>query len=201
MLLDTVYNGAMPRIPLLQAIALAEVILCWIAWSLAFIKPQKLAAGKEKVVRAPASRWGIFLVTLAFACVWTYIRPVGFHKTTAALALSMVLAPLSTGLVWGATRHLGKQWRYEAALSDDHELIQTGAYSRVRHPIYASMFGMLTATGAAYTWWPMWIAGTVFFLIGTEIRIAAEDRLLAERFGDVFLAYRSRVRAYFPPFR
>jgi len=180
---------------------MAEVILCWIAWSLAFVKPQKLAAGKEKVVRAPASRWGIFLVMLAFACVWTYIRPAEFHKSTVALVLSMVLAPLSTLLVWGAASHLGKQWRYEAALSDDHELIQTGAYRWVRHPIYASMFGMLTATAAAYTWWPMWIAGTVFFLIGTEIRIAAEDRLLAERFGDVFVAYRSRVKAYFPPFR
>jgi protein-S-isoprenylcysteine O-methyltransferase Ste14 len=191
----------MTRIPLLQAIAFAEVLVCWIAWSLAFVKPQKLAAGKEKVVRAPASRWGIFLVMLAFACVWIYLRPVGFHKSTFTLILSMVLAPLSTALVWGAAHHLGKQWRYEAALSEDHELIQTGPYRWVRHPIYASMFGMLMATAAAYTWWPMWIAGAVFFLIGTEIRIAAEERLLAQRFGDVFLSYRSRVRAYFPPFR
>lgn len=165
------------------------------------MKPQKLAAGKEKVVRAPASRWGIFLVFLAFACVWAYVRPVGFHKSTAALVVSMVLAPLSTWLVWGAASHLGKQWRYEAALSEDHELIQTGPYRWMRHPIYASMFGMLTATAAAYTWWPLWIAGTIFFLAGTEIRIAAEDRLLAGRFGDVFLSYRSRVRAYLPPFR
>jgi len=168
---------------------------------MAFSKPQKLAAGKQKVVRAPASRWGIFLVMLAFACVWAYVRPVGFQKSTFALVLSMVLAPLSTWLVWGATRHLGKQWRYEAALSEDHELIQTGPYRWVRHPIYASMFGMLTASAAAYTWWPLWIAGTVFFLMGTEIRIAAEDRLLAERFGDVFRLYRSRVKAYIPPFR
>ncbi len=189
------------QVSLLQAIALAEVLVCWIVWALAFVKPQKLAAGKQKVVRAPASRWGIFLVMLAFACVWFYIRPEGFHKSTFALILAMVLAPLSTALVWGAARHLGKQWRYEAALSQDHELIQTGPYRWVRHPIYASMFGMLTATAAAYTWWPMWIAGTVFFVSGTEIRIAAEDRLLAERFQQTFQDYRSRVRAYIPLIR
>jgi protein-S-isoprenylcysteine O-methyltransferase Ste14 len=191
----------MSQIPLLQAVALAELLLCWVVWSLAFIKPQKLAAGKQKVVRAPASRWGIFLVMLAFACVWAYVRPVGFHKSPFALIVSMVLAPLSTALVWGAASHLGRQWRYEAALSEDHELIQTGPYRWIRHPIYASMFGMLVATAAAYTWWPMGIAGAVFFLAGTEIRIAAEDRLLAERFHETFYAYRSRVRAYIPYIR
>jgi hypothetical protein len=55
----------------------------------------------------------------------------------------MVLGPPSVALAWAATRHLGKQWRYEAALSEDHELIQTGPYRWVRHPIYASMLGML----------------------------------------------------------
>jgi protein-S-isoprenylcysteine O-methyltransferase Ste14 len=60
------------------------------------------------------------------------------------------------------------------------------------------MFGMLTATAAAYTWWPMWVAGTVAFVVGTEIRVRAEDRLLEQRFQDRFREYRSRVRAYIP---
>jgi protein-S-isoprenylcysteine O-methyltransferase Ste14 len=60
------------------------------------------------------------------------------------------------------------------------------------------MFGMLMATGAAYTWWPMWIAGTMFFMIGTEIRVRAEDRLLADRFQRKFESYREHVHAYIP---
>jgi len=44
----------------------------------------------------------------------------------------------------------------------------------------------------------MWVAAVIFLLAGTEIRIRAEDRLLAERFQDAFAAYRSRVRAYIP---
>ncbi len=60
------------------------------------------------------------------------------------------------------------------------------------------MLGMLLATGAGYTWWPMFIAALIFFLVGTEIRIHSEERLLAERFQDSFIAYRSRVRAYIP---
>ena len=101
-------------------------------------------------------------------------------------------------LAWVATHHLGKHWRYEAALSEDHELIQTGPYGWVRHPIYASMLGMLLATGAALTWWPIFAAALVLFLAGTEIRVRAEERLLAERFQDSFFSYRSRVHAYVP---
>jgi protein-S-isoprenylcysteine O-methyltransferase Ste14 len=110
----------------------------------------------------------------------------------------MILAPLSVALGWAAARHLGKQWRLEAALSEDHELVQTGPYRWVRHPIYASMFGLLLATGFAWTWWPMFVAAVIAFVVGTEIRVRAEDRLLAERFQESFPAYRSRVRAYIP---
>ena len=110
----------------------------------------------------------------------------------------MVLGPLSVALAWAATRHLGKQWRYEAALSEDHTLIQTGPYRWVRHPIYASMFGMLLSTGFCWTWWPMFLTAILVFLAGTEIRIRAEERLLAERFKDSFYDYRSRVPAYIP---
>jgi protein-S-isoprenylcysteine O-methyltransferase Ste14 len=183
---------------MLQIIALLELILCWITWALAFVKPRKLAAGHKKVVRAPSSRWGIGLEVLGFAFIWTYIRPVGFEKSPLSLIASMILGPPSVALVWAATRRLGKQWRYEAALSEDHELIQTGPYRWVRHPIYTSMLGMLLATGFALTWWPKFVAGLIFFLIGNEIRVRAEDRLLAERFGSAFAAYRSHVPAYIP---
>ena len=60
------------------------------------------------------------------------------------------------------------------------------------------MLGMVLATGFAWTWWPLQIAGIAFFLVGTEIRIRAEDRLLGERFQESFAAYRARVPAYIP---
>ena len=183
---------------MLKIVALVEVILCWVAWSLAFVKPRKQAAKQKKVAIARGSRGGILLVMVSFALLWSYVRPVGFEKSVLSLITSMILGPPSVGLAWAATRHLGKQWRYEAALSEDHELIQTGPYRWIRHPIYASMLGMTLATLAAWTWWPMGIASLVFFLAGTEVRVRAEERLLAERFGAEFADYRKNTRAFIP---
>ena len=177
---------------------MAAVLVCWVVWLLAFLKPRKQASQQKEVAKAPQSRWGLLLVMLAFACLWAYVRPVGFHKSTFALVSSMILGPLSVVLAWWATRHLGKQWRFQAAVSEGHQLIQTGPYRWVRHPIYTSMLGMLLATGAAWTWLPMLLAALSFFIVGTGIRVRAEDRLLASHFGEEFTAYRSRVRAYIP---
>jgi len=182
----------------LQIAAYVVLLICWVAWSLAFIKPRKSAAGKTKAVRAPASRVGILLVMLGFAFEGAFVRPVGFEKSAASLIASMIIGPPSVVLVWMATRHLGKQWRFEAALSEDHELVTTGPYRWLRHPIYASMLGMLLQTGLVHAWWPMLIAGLAFYVIGTEIRVRAEDRLLAGRFGEEFNRFQASTRAYIP---
>jgi protein-S-isoprenylcysteine O-methyltransferase Ste14 len=182
----------------LQIIAVTELVLCWIVWSLAFVKPKKRAERQKEVARAPSSKWGIFLVMVGFLLIWGYVRPAGFQKSALSLLSSMVLAPLSVALVWASTRHLGKQWRYQAAISEGHQLIQTGPYRLIRHPIYASMLGMLLATGTCWTWWPMFLAAVVFFIAGTETRIQAEERLLDEHFPGGFAAYRARTWAYIP---
>ena len=186
---------------MLQLIAVIELIVCWAAWVIAFVGARKAATGQQKVVRAPASWWGIVLVAIGFFCVWVQVRPAGFHKSPLSLILSMLIAPPTAALAWAATRHLGKQWRYEAALSADHDLIPTGPYAVIRHPIYTSMLGMLLAAGFCLTWWPMFLLGLAFFLTGTEIRIHAEERLLATRFGETYAAYRARVPAYIPYLR
>jgi protein-S-isoprenylcysteine O-methyltransferase Ste14 len=109
----------------------------------------------------------------------------------------MVLGPLAVLLAWAAAHRLGKQWRYEAALSEDHELIQTGVYGWLRHPIYASMLAMFLTTGLAWSWWPKTVVGLIFFVAGTEIRIRAEERLLMGRF-PAYAEYRKRTYAYVP---
>lgn len=186
------------KLTALELAAWVELGVCWMLWSLAFVKPRRRAAGQKKAVRATSSRVGIVFVGLGFACVWAFIFPSGFHKSAASLVVSMIIGPPSVLLAWIATRHLDKQWRFEAALSEDHELITTGPYRWLRHPIYASIFGMLLEVGLAKTWWPLLVAGVALYIIGTEIRIRAEERLLAARFGETYAGYKAGTKAYLP---
>lgn len=186
---------------MLTYIAIGELVACWVLWLAVFVIRHRQGGVGKAVVTAPAARPGIVLQAVSYVVVWSFSPislgwrawwPIGFTIA------SMVFGPVSVAMAWSAVRHLGKQWRIQAALSEDHELVRTGPYRLVRHPVYASMLGMLLATGFAWSWWPQLLAALAIFLVGTEIRVRAEDGLLASRFGESFAAYRSRVRAYIP---
>lgn len=180
----------------MHIVALAELVVGWIAYFAAFANRAKQRGGREPVVRATRSKWGIALHAVAIVVAlndWS-----AWPAPVARVIASMALVPIAVWCVWRSVIHLGKQWRLEAGLNEDHELVVGGPYSMVRHPIYASLFAMLLATTLLNARWTVVILSAVIFIIGTEIRISAEEELLEKRFGDSFRQYRSRVRAYIP---
>jgi protein-S-isoprenylcysteine O-methyltransferase Ste14 len=112
-------------------------------------------------------------------------------------AVAIFSAP-SIASSWSAVKHLGRQFRVNAGLYEDHKLVRTGAYAVVRHPIYAGLFGMMLATIAVATPWQWALVSVALFIAGTEIRVRTEDALLRGRFGAAFEEYRRSVKAYIP---
>ena len=146
------------------------------------------------------TRIGLLLECAAFLVAFCFRVPAG--PGSVRLICAMLPGPAAVALAWSAVTHLGRQFRITAGVWEDHELVRTGAYGVVRHPIYASLLVMLAATLLRFTRWPWVLFSVALFITGTEIRIHAEERLLAARFGDAFAAYRARVPAYIPiPFR
>jgi len=76
-----------------------------------------------------------------------------------------------------------------------------GPYQIVRHPIYVSMFAMSIMGAILLGRLPWWPIGVALCLAGIEIRIHVEDRLLRDRFGPRFEAWKMKVPAYLPLIR
>jgi protein-S-isoprenylcysteine O-methyltransferase Ste14 len=109
-----------------------------------------------------------------------------------ALIVSSVLFEIS------AFRELGKQWSLQARVLEGHQLVKTGAYSIVRHPIYTALLARLLATGLTFSHWITITIAVVVYIIGTRIRTVSEERLLEEAFGDEFTQWKKRVPAIVP---
>jgi protein-S-isoprenylcysteine O-methyltransferase Ste14 len=126
--------------------AYAFVVLAtgWFLWVLPFFLVNKEKQPAKQVDKR--ARWGIILVAVAYAILWqghfweTQLRPW-------RLALSVVFFALAALLSWSGTRALGRQWRVDAGLTADHQLVTAGPYRVVRHPIYKSMLCTLCGTG------------------------------------------------------
>jgi len=170
----------------------------WLIWMVPFIRALRTRRKTIKIDRR--ARWGLVFYAIAFSLLWQgrfWERSLPVWRT----AVSVLLFTLGIVLSWTGGRALGRQWTVEAGLNADHELVTWGPYRLVRHPIYTSMLLLLLATGSLVTPWPLLLASLVSFLIGTEIRVRVEDRLLAERFGEQFQQYQRRVAAYIPLLR
>jgi protein-S-isoprenylcysteine O-methyltransferase Ste14 len=114
------------------------------------------------------------------------------------LALSVLFLGVAGVLSWTSIWALGRQWRFDASLSADHELVTTGAYRFIRHPIYCSVLCLLLGTGLMVTPWPLFLLSAVVLIAGTEIRVRSEDKLLASHFGERFRQYQQSLPAYIP---
>jgi protein-S-isoprenylcysteine O-methyltransferase Ste14 len=184
-----------PRMP-----PLAMTILTggWCVWLAPFFLYKRNTSAPQQ--RDPRARWGIILQGAGFALVWQgpfWMRNVAGWR----LPLSVLFFAMAAMLSWTARRTLGRQWRLDAGLNDDHELVRSGPYTIVRHPIYLSMLLMMLATGVLIGRPPALAVALAVALVGTEIRVRVEDSLLVSRFGSDFDEYRRRVPAYLPLLR
>jgi protein-S-isoprenylcysteine O-methyltransferase Ste14 len=173
-------------------------VLLWVLWTLPFLIHRTRGNSTRRAKTARISILGIALQTASYPLVWS-TRYFWTHEfETWRFLVAAALGALALLLIWSALPALGKEWRLQAGVYEDHRLIQSGAYGVVRHPIYASMIALLLATGFLRAPLTVCAMALALMIAGTEIRIRAEERLLAERFGQQFVAYRARVPAYLP---
>ncbi len=112
-------------------------------------------------------------------------------------ALGAVLTLVGVLLTIWARLYLGRNWSSVAAVKADHELVTTGPYQWVRHPIYSGLTLGMVGTAVAIGQWRAVLAVTLA-LIAIAQRIVIEERFMREQFGNAYDAYARRVWALLP---
>jgi protein-S-isoprenylcysteine O-methyltransferase Ste14 len=174
------------------------LVTCWFAWLYPFVFRAPHRQNRESITVATPTRVGLALESAAIFLAFVFRMPVETPPSLARQVLGMVIGPISAVMAWHAVRHLGRQFRLHAGLYADHQLVRSGPYGIVRHPIYSSLFGMLICTILLLTEWTWALASVALFVAGTEIRVHSEDGLLESRFGDAFREWKRKVPAYIP---
>lgn len=101
--------------------------------------------------------------------------------------------------LWARTV-LGSMWSSAPSVKEGHELRTDGPYSITRHPIYTGMLGMvLGSVLVTGRWWAVaaFVLVTIYFLN----KLQAEERLMAETFGERYAEYRRRTPRIVPGLR
>lgn len=152
--------------------------------------------------RANRSLGGVLLQGLGIAIAGMGRQDVSLDPlSTKALVEAATVALLMAGAVglflW-SSRTMGRNWSIVARTRADHELVQTGPFATIRHPIYTAMFLFMLALALAFGHARQLLIAMPVFALGTWRRIAFEERLLHDHFGAAYDAYAARVKRFVP---
>ena len=175
----------------------------WLAW-VAYWFLAALAAKPTERRESMGSRL-LHVLPLLFAVwlLWADKLPAPFlnERLFPSAAWEFWVAALITALgllftVW-ARIHLGRNWSGTVTIKRDHELIASGPYAIVRHPIYTGLMVAFIGSAMARAEWRGVLAVFIAWAaLWRKLRL--EERWMAERFGEQYIAYCRRVPALVP---
>ena len=108
----------------------------------------------------------------------------------------LVLAGIS--FTWWARIHLGRFWSNAITHKEGHQVIDTGPYGMVRHPIYTGLIAGMLVTGIAVGTVTA-ILGAALISLGMGLKARMEEGFLTAELGaDAYGSYCRRVPMLIP---
>ena len=152
--------------------------------------------------------WGLRLAAAAIVIV-AAVRLGRAHSPGAALFSYGIFAPppalrwigaalTAIGIafaIW-ARVNLGRNWSSHPAAKEHHQLVTTGPYAYVRHPIYSGI--LLAALGTAVTSSIFGVGMFIFITIAFAWRMNKEERIMLQLFPEQYPEYRKRTKRLVP---
>ncbi len=110
--------------------------------------------------------------------------------------LGVLLCAAGLGLAIWARVHLGRNWGMPMTVRQEPELVTSGPYRFIRHPIYSGI--LLAALGSAFSsstvWFLVVLGSAVYFVFSAHI----EEQLMLSQFPEQYPAYLKRTKRLIP---
>jgi protein-S-isoprenylcysteine O-methyltransferase Ste14 len=164
----------------------------WLYWLVAAfsMKRGRVPWSRELGIRAVIVIVVILLIRLGV------FRHHGLNTAPWRAGLGLVLFALGVGFaVWARVR-IGRNWGSPMTQKDEPELVTSGPYRLVRHPIYSGILVAGIGTAVALSW--MWLTAVVLAGIYLVYSAIVEERFMTEQFPDTYPACKRSTKMLVP---
>jgi protein-S-isoprenylcysteine O-methyltransferase Ste14 len=118
--------------------------------------------------------------------------------TTLIGSVGLILLLAGIAIRWTAVYTLGKYFTGTVLIKDDHRLIQSGLYRRLRHPAYTGTLIAHLGLGLSFSNWFSIALSSAPYLVAAIYRIHVEERALREAFGEEYVKYSRGTKRLIP---
>jgi len=155
------------------------------------------ARGTREMALLLISLTGLGIIPLFYVATgFPRLADYPFRPAQAWLGLAVVIAACAMFLA--THRALGRNWSVSLDVREDHRLITEGVYRHVRHPMYTAFWLWAVAQALLLPNWIAGLSGLVGFGILYFMRVAQEEQLMLETFGEAYESYMARTRRLIP---
>jgi protein-S-isoprenylcysteine O-methyltransferase Ste14 len=173
---------------------------CWIAFLIAWAvgaMAYRGGSGRSSSTRLALVVRVAFVASMYAAVYFSLnsdLQPFGAQVERVALAGVAICAIGVAFAIW-ARLALGRSWGMPMTQHANPELVTSGPYAYVRHPIYTGLATMFIGTSLVY---PVAALSSVLMIAYMVFSALREERDMAQRFPDHYPAYRQRSKMLVP---
>ena len=164
----------------------------WLYWLVAAssVKRGRVAWSRQLRIRA------VIVVVVILLLRLGAFRGHGLNTDPWRAGLGLALFFLGLGFAIWARVHIGRNWGTPMTQKDEPELVTSGPYHLVRHPIYSGILfaGVGTAVALSWPWLTAVALAGVYFLYSATV----EERYLTEQFPDAYAVYKRSTKVLVP---
>lgn len=183
-------------------------IILFSVFSIGFYHRIKANRQKDRFSRMKNEGSGIFLVlrivgfSLWIICLLYPLfpgifRPFTFRENVIVQITGMILAVGAIPMGYAVFTSIGKNITDTVETRKNHQLITTGIYRYIRHPLYTTGFLFFIGLGLLSSNWLV-ILLSCLVLVALVIRTQTEEEELIKLFGDQYIEYRKTTGKFFP---
>jgi protein-S-isoprenylcysteine O-methyltransferase Ste14 len=164
----------------------------WIYWIVAAFSAKRGRVAWSRELRIRAVLVVLTIVLIRFGA----FRDHGLNSAPWRAGVGLVLFAGGLAFSIWARIHIGRNWGSPMSQRNDPELVATGPYRLVRHPIYAGILVASIGTALALSWaWLIAVALAGVYFVYSAI---VEERNLTEQFPDTYPAYKRSTKMLVP---
>ncbi len=159
---------------------------------------------KIKTVNASGEKFLLFLMflgLLVFPFLWLFTPFLNHFKMEFPVWLRLIgVATSVISLIYFQWIHktLGENWSPTLEIRKGHQLIKTGPYKRIRHPMYVQFFLWGISQVLIISNLLAGFSGIIVCLILYLVRVPKEEKMMIENFGDEYIEYAKQAGRIFP---
>jgi protein-S-isoprenylcysteine O-methyltransferase Ste14 len=164
----------------------------WLYWLLAAFSMKR---GRVPWTRELGIRVVLVVVVILLIRLGVF-RHHGLNTNPALAAVGLVLFALGLSFAIWARVHIGRNWGSPMSQKYEPELVTSGPYHLVRHPIYSGILVAGIGTSVALSW--LWLVAVVLAGIYFIYSATVEERYMIDKFPDAYPAYRRSTKMLVP---